>query len=328
MIYITSNKMDIRPENPVLSSVNLSIKMKELENAGMMNAQLPFDLVGERARVQGLNDMVNHHPIIVSASSYRMLNSGPSSNEMVTRLSLQLTNNNIDKAKFLLRSNILDPAKIFISIHHSPAIQIPDYMDHTTLYKVMEDHNLSSPTLKTATSGLLSNKPSTDRRFTQSITLASRQNQAQTQAQPHAQPQTLQQGGVEANITDQLPSSRPTTTLAGKTLENINMDILETEDISVYLNSGRIDEILPTHPVDEHDLSVNSITICAVCQEDKASMRNNLITCTRCNQSYHTTCMGMPAIPYNNLREIERRNRDAYVCLMMMIMMKNIIILH
>ena len=109
-----SNKIEII--NDLLTSdLQLNYNMKECDNQSMMFQDVSFFLCDEKARVQGLQDLVQHHSVVVNGGQFKKLKNS-SVDENVVKLALQLSVNDDSKAALLIRSDILNPMKTFVYV--------------------------------------------------------------------------------------------------------------------------------------------------------------------------------------------------------------------
>ena len=89
--------------------------MKECDNQSMMFQDVSFFLRDEKAREQGLQDLVQHHSVV---GQFKKLQNA-SIDENVVKLALQLSVNDTSKASLLIRSDILNPLKTFVYLRPS-----------------------------------------------------------------------------------------------------------------------------------------------------------------------------------------------------------------
>lgn len=92
--------------------------MKECDNQSMMFQDVSFFLRDEKAREQGLQDLVQHHSVVVNGGQFKKLQNS-SIDENVVKLALQLSVNDTGKASLLIRSDILNPLKTFVYLRPS-----------------------------------------------------------------------------------------------------------------------------------------------------------------------------------------------------------------
>lgn len=81
----------------------------------MMFQDVSFFLCDEKARAQGLQDLVQHHSVVVNGGQFKKLKNS-SVDENVVKLALQLSVNDDSKAALLIRSDILNPMKTFVYV--------------------------------------------------------------------------------------------------------------------------------------------------------------------------------------------------------------------
>ena len=96
-------------------------------------------------------------------------------------------------------------------------------------------------------------------------------------------------------------------------MASFDIDQLENGDISEVIGDVAIDNDQFNETSIEELETIFNIDTCPICKEDKASTKQHLISCTKCNQKYHTICLKKDPIPYNSLSSMERRKRDEYV---------------
>ena len=135
-----SNKIEII--NDLLTSdLQLNYNMKECDNQSMMFQDVSFFLCDEKARAQGLQDLVQHHSVVVNGGQFKKLKNS-SVDENVVKLALQLCrqrgeyreenglaksgviirhlvlpgHRDDSKAALLIRSDILNPMKTFVYV--------------------------------------------------------------------------------------------------------------------------------------------------------------------------------------------------------------------
>lgn len=122
--------------------------------------------------------------------------------------------------------------------------------------------------------------------------------------------------------TDTSQVIRGSTTIASLNIDKLRPEDMEDVDISNLVNvdmSATMVAQLPLELAGDMDISMEDLEeadlkdVCAICMQDKASEKHQLVECTRCNKKYHTRCLGLPQIPYTDYVPVERRKREAYV---------------
>ena len=111
-------------------------------------------------------------------------------------------------------------------------------------------------------------------------------------------------------------------------INKLNPDEMEDVDISSLVKSGNITSIVEQlSPSLSGDIGISMEDIgetdmknvCAICRQDKASENPQLIECKHCGKKYHTRCLGLPQIPYNDFVPVEKRKREAYVGVLVLV---------
>ena len=295
MISLTSTKLDIPYDSLLSNDIIVQVKVKEFENPMLVKSTLSCFLEGLEARTQGLLDLVNHHPIEINISSFRMLSSGSGSDENIIKLALKLCANDLNKASSILRDNTLDPSRVFISNYLPPSIQIEDNGELPLPSSVTNYHQSSISTttvnrpISTQTTEKTLDHPKTDRRV------------VKVRTEPV---QTVQ---VQSQQTKQSQSTKDID------LASFEIEQLEDGDISEVIDDVIIDDDQFIETSIEELETIFNIDTCPICKEDKASTKQHLISCTKCNQKYHTICLNKDPILYNSLSSMERRKREEYV---------------
>lgn len=154
------------------------------------------------------------------------------------------------------------------------------------------------PTPQTKSTENLFGTPSVDRRF-----ITSRANQRKTSI-------------------DKSQVIRGSTTIASLNIDKLRPEDMENVDISNLVNVDISSTMVAKLPLDlagDMDISMEDLEeadlkdVCAICMQDKASEKHQLVECTRCNKKFHTRCLRLPQIPYTDYVPVERRKREAYV---------------
>lgn len=52
---------------------------------------------------------------------------------------------------------------------------------------------------------------------------------------------------------------------------------------------------------------------CMICQRDSPDLIDQLISCSKCNRSHHSTCVGLRRIPFTSATEKDKESRERYV---------------
>ena len=296
MFTLYCNKLDIPYDSLLSGEIIIQVKVKEFENPMLVKSSLSCFLGGRDARIQGLADLVKHNPIEINISSFRMLSSGSGSDENTIKLALKICANNLNKASSILRDNSLDPGRVFISNYIPPSIQFDDNLElPLPTSETKHQVNITPATINqpASTQAITTEKtidqPKTDRRFVKARTEPTQTSQAQSQQTKQLQP------NKEID------------------LALLDIDRLENGDISEVIGDFAVDDDQINATSIEELETIISVDVCPICQEDKASMKQHLISCTKCHQKYHTTCLKKDPIPYNSLSSMERRKRDEYV---------------
>ena len=279
--------MDIPYDSPLSGEILVQVKVKEFENPMLVKSSLSFFLKGLEARTQGLAELVNHNPIEINITNFRMLSSGSGSDDNIIKLALQLCANNLNQASSLLRDNSLDPRQVFISSYLPPTTtQIEDI---TELSLPTSTTPIKQPisTQTTTTPTKLTDEPKTDRQFVQS----------RTEPTQTSQPQQTKQSQPNNEIN----------------LDLLDVENLENDDISKIIGGIAMDEDEWNGTALEEMENILSVDVCPICKEDKESLKEQLISCTKCNQKYHTICLKKDRIPFNSTSSMEKRKRDEYV---------------
>ena len=129
---------------------------------------------------------------------------------------------------------------------------------------------------------------------------------------------------MKRRFVSRLPAVHPETKITNLAALNVNEmkdDMLESIDVSSLVNlkdlKTNVEDLPnlgPSIDVSLDDLSDQDLSqVCAVCLQDKPTEENQLIECSHCKKKFHTTCLGLPAIPYNPIIPLERRKREAYM---------------
>ena len=129
---------------------------------------------------------------------------------------------------------------------------------------------------------------------------------------------------MKRRFVSRLPAAHPETKITNLAALNVNEmkdDMLESIDVSSLVNlkdmKTNVEDLPnlgPSIDVSLDDLSDQDLSqVCAVCLQDKPTEENQLIECSHCKKKFHTTCLGLPAIPYNPIIPLERRKREAYM---------------